>query len=470
MRLGRTTLLHFLSQVVVSVAGFAATFAIARLGGADVLGTYAVAVALMFWLSIPPTAIGDAVTKRLSEGGDAGRLLATGLLLELAVAVVLGVGLLLGSPLVERLVGAPVGELVALLVVSNVGLLTAISVLNGEKKVAQGGGLKTIERVVRSGLHVAAVVLSYGVAALVASHVVSVLVAAVVGALLAGVRPSRPSWETARSLLRYARYGWLSRLKSRAFGWMDTIVLAAFAVGASLIGVYEVAWNLASLFVLVANSVQDTLFPEVSELSADGNYERVHHYLNEGLVFTGVFIIPGLFGAWVLGDRVLRIYNPEFTQGATVLLILIAARMLSAYGDQLVNIVNAVDRPDVAFRINVVFVLVNLVLNVGLVYLYGWQGAAVATALSATGGLVLGYGALSRLIGRPSVPLGELLRQVLAAGLMAGLVLLAEPVLPRNHYVTVGLVFLGSAVYTLVLAAVSSRVRGKARALLATAG
>jgi len=470
MRLGRTTLLHFVSQVGVSVAGFAATFAIARLGGADVLGTYAVAVALMFWLSIPPTAIGDAVTKRLSEGGDAGRLLATGLLLELAVAAVLGVGLLLGSPLVERLVGAPVGELVALLVVSNVGLLTAISVLNGEKKVAQAGGLKTVERVVRSVLHVGAVLLSYGVAALVASHVVSVLVAALVGVALAGGRPSRPSWATARSLVRYARYGWLSRLKSRAFGWMDTIVLAVFAVGASLIGVYEVAWNLASLFVLVANSVQDTLFPEVSELSVQGNYERIHHYLNEGLVFTGVFIIPGLFGAWVLGDRVLRIYNPEFTQGATVLLILIAARMLSAYGDQLVNVVNAVDRPDVAFRINLAFVAVNLVLNVALVWRYGWQGAAVATALSAAVGLVLGYGALSRLIGRPSVPLAELLRQVLASGAMAVVVLAVERSAPGNHYATVALVLVGAAVYILVLVAVSARVRGKARALIASTG
>jgi O-antigen/teichoic acid export membrane protein len=468
MRLGRTTLLHFVSQVGVSVAGFAATFAIARLGGADVLGTYAVAVALMFWLSIPPTAIGDAVTKRLSEGGDAGRLLATGLLLELAVAAVLGVGLLLGSPLVERLVGAPVGELVALLVVSNVGLLTAISVLNGEKKVAQAGGLKTVERVVRSVLHVGAVLLSYGVAALVASHVVSVLVAALVGVALARGRPSRPSWETARSLVRYARYGWLSRLKSRAFGWMDTIVLAVFAVGASLIGVYEVAWNLASLFVLVANSVQDTLFPEVSELSVQGDYERIHHYLNEGLVFTGVFIIPGLFGAWVLGDRVLRIYNPEFTQGTTVLLILVAARMLSAYGDQLVNVVNAVDRPDVAFRINLAFVAVNLVLNVALVWRYGWQGAAVATALSAAVGLVLGYGALSRLIGRPSVPLAELLRQVLASGAMAVVVLAVERSVPGNHYATVGLVMVGATVYTLVLVAVSARVRGKARALIAS--
>ena len=60
MRLGRTAFLHFLSQVVVSVSGFAATFAIARLGGADVLGGVAVAVALTFWLDVPRTGHGHS--------------------------------------------------------------------------------------------------------------------------------------------------------------------------------------------------------------------------------------------------------------------------------------------------------------------------------------------------------------------------------------------------------------------------
>jgi O-antigen/teichoic acid export membrane protein len=466
MRLGRTTLLHFASQVGVSLSGFAATFAIARLGGANVLGTYAVAVALTFWFNVPATAIGDAITKRLSEGSERGRLLATGLVIELGIAAIVGLGLLAGVPLVESFVGAPVGELVAALVTANVALVTTVAVLNGEKKVAQSGWLKTLERVVRSVIHIAAVVLGFGVAALVAGHVVAVLVAVGVGVFLTGLRPSRPTVADARSLLRYARYAWLGKLKTRAFGWMDTIVLAGFAVGASLIGVYEVAWSLASVFALVAVSVKSTLFPELSDLSTSEDYERIHHYLNEGMVFTGVFIIPGLFGAWILGERVLRVYSPEFTQGALVLVVLVLARMLAAYGEQLLNAVNAVDRPDVAFRINALFVVVNLGLNVGLVYAYGWVGAAVATALSGGVVMMLSYRALARLIGRPDLPLAEFGRQLLASLVMSGAVLAAAQVVPGTHYATVGLAFGGAAVYTVALLGLSGRVRGKARMLL----
>jgi O-antigen/teichoic acid export membrane protein len=464
MRLGRTTFLHFASQVLVSVAGFAATFAIAHLGGAELLGTYAVAVAIVFWFNVPTMAIGDALTKRLSEGGDGASLLATAVALNGAVAVVLGVALAIGAPIVEPFLNAPrdepVAELVALLVVGNVGLLTVVSALNGEKKVAASGGIKAVERIVRSGIHIGAVVAGFGVAALVAGHAVASVVAVVVGAIVVRTHLGRPSVADARSLLRYARYSWLGKLKTRAFAWMDTIVLAFF-VAPALIGIYEVAWNLASLFALVAVSVQSTLFPELSELGVEDDYERIHHYLEEGLVFTGVFIIPGLFGALAIGRRVLAIYSQEFTQGVEVLAVLVVARMLAAYGEQFLNAANAVDRPDVAFRINLVFVVANLVLNVSLVWLFGWLGAAVATALSAGMMLTLSYLALGSLIGYPSLPLRELAVQVLAAGAMAVAIEGLKPLAPVSTATTVLLVGAGVAIYVLLLLGGSPLVRRK---------
>jgi O-antigen/teichoic acid export membrane protein len=49
---------------------------------------------------------------------------------------------------------------------------------------------------------------------------------------------------------------------------MDTLVLAIF-VSNSLIAVYEVAWNLASLFAIFGSSISRTLFPEISKLSSE---------------------------------------------------------------------------------------------------------------------------------------------------------------------------------------------------------
>ena len=80
-------------------------------------------------------------------------------------------------------------------------------------------------------------------------------------------------------------------------------------------------------------------------------------------LFTG-HAVGFMVGAAVLGSKLFRIYGPEFTQGGVVLLILIGARSLDVYGIQLLNILNAVNRPDVTtFCINHGFIGINLVWN-----------------------------------------------------------------------------------------------------------
>lgn len=484
MRLGKTTLVHFGSQVVVSVAGFVATFAIVRLLSATHLGVYAVGVAVVFWANIPAAAIGDAVKKRVSAGGDGNRYLAGGLAL-VALPALLVAGVILAVPgavesyllreAEELVVQVPLAPLLAGVVVANMlfGLLT--DALQGEKRVAAAGAITAVERLLRTGLQIGLVLASVGLAALFIGHALATLLAAGLALGLLGLArgggsgPLLPAREHVESLLEYARYSWLGTVETRAFSWMDTIVLSLF-VSRELIGIYEVSWSLASVLALVAVSVQSTLFPELSELAAEGDTDRIHHYLDEGMVFTGVFIIPGLFGAAVVGERVLKIYDPVFQQGLVVLLVLVLARGIAAYGRQLVSAINALDRPDVAFRISAAFIAVNLVLNLALVFEFGWIGAAVATAVSATLILALGYVALTRLIGRPPIPVREIGLQVVASGMMAGLLLLARPVVPGNHYATVVLVFAGAAVYTGILVVLSGRVREKAVGLVGSLG
>jgi O-antigen/teichoic acid export membrane protein len=146
--------------------------------------------------------------------------------------------------------------------------------------------------------------------------------------------------------------------------------------------------------------------------------------------------------------------------------VLIVARTLAAFGSQFLSAINAIDRPDVAFRINLVFVVSNVVLNVVLISQFGWYGAAFATALSATISLTLGYLALASLIGRPAIPYWEITREFGASLVMVGAVYALAGVVPGSHYATVALVLVGGAVYSAVLVALSTRVRQKAVALL----
>lgn len=120
----------------------------------------------------------------------------------------------------------------------------------------------------------------------------------------------------------------------------------------------------------------------MSRLSSEEDPNAVSGLVEKSLKYDGLFLIPGLTGGALLGERILRLYGPEFPRGTTILVVRIVANLIRGYQKQLLSTLSGIDRPDLAFRVNRAFVVANLLLNVALTYLYGWLGAAVATAVS----------------------------------------------------------------------------------------
>lgn len=474
MRLGKTAFSHFISQVIVTLAGFASTWLIAYVTGADGLGQYSVIVSLgFFWLVIPGNAVANAMTKRISESDRPEGFIGGGILLNTVAATMLGILVLLAGELLGGIVSRNrelmrvlinYDVVIAVMLVATVAYRTTQASLQGQKRVAVTGWLNSGERVVRTALQIGALLAAMGVAGVALGHAGSVAIAAVAAFGLSKRRPALPTVDQLRSLVAYAKYAWVGALRGRVFGWMDTIFLSFF-VSATLIGIYEAAWGIASMLAIASSSISQTLFPEVSELSTEGGYDRVTHYLDEALAFSGILVIPGLAGAAVIGDRVLRFYRPEFGQGTTVLLVLISAYMADVFASQFTNVINGVDRPDAAFRVNTVFILCNVVLNSVLIWEFGWTGAAVATAVSSGIRALAGYWVLVGIIGTPRVPVRTLGSQVVASVIMAGVVAPIATLVPPGRPGTLLLAGTGGLVYGIALLAVSPRIRSKAFSL-----
>ncbi|WP_331233138.1 oligosaccharide flippase family protein [Natronorarus salvus] len=463
MRIGQTSFVLFNSKVITSALGFLATIYFARELGAGVLGIYFLVLGLVTWLEVvADPGISEAVTKRISEGGHAGEYALSSLSLLLPSFLIVSGVLVLGRSHLDAYVGRPALAVVVGLLAATLAYKLVAGLLKGNHLVHVYAGLSVVKSLGRTIAQVAAVFAGFGLVGLVTGYAFGYVLFCLFGLLGLSVRYRRPTKHSTRDLLAYARYAWLGGLRSRTFNWMDVVILGLF-VPSSMIGVYGVAWNVAAFLKTFSNSISETLFPEMSRLAAD-DPRAVSELVEDALAYAGLILLPGLIGGAVIGDRLLAIYGSEFAAGATVLWLLIAACLLYAYQKQLVNTLNAIDRPDRAFRINAVFVGSNLLFNLVLVWRIGWVGAALATLVSAAISLGHAYLELYRLVGF-ALPLGEIGRQAFAAGIMGGIVLLTRHVVQgigpfgNDVFLITFLVFTGAGVYFLSLFALSVRFR-----------
>lgn len=464
MRVGQTSVVTFASKLLSSAAGFAATIYFARILGADVLGSYYLLLSVVAWLALAGTmGFDNAITKRLSEGEASGAYKTAGAACLAALTALLAVALLVAQDPIERALDIGSVQFVVLLLVVGVAGNYADALLKGVHLVHVFSILKPIRRVIRTALQIGGVLLSFGLTALVYGYAVGGVVVVLIGLYVVGGPYRRPTRRHVERLVDYAKYAWLGRLKGKTFNQADILVLGLF-VPTALVGVYGITWNLANFLILFSNAITNALFPELSKLSAADRFERVRSLVEDSLAYAGLFTIPGLVGGLLLGERLLRVYGPEFVRGRRVLWLLIAAVLVYGYQKQFVNVLGGIDRPDAAFRVNAVLVVSNVCLNLVLVYAFGMIGAAIATAASVALSAAVGYRFTRRHVAF-SLPVRRVLTQAAAAVGMGAAVVAAEALLesaglPLPNVVVVGLLVPGGAtVYFALLWGLSSDFR-----------
>lgn len=462
MRIGRTSVIHFASMLFSTMIGFAATFVIASIDGPGTLGAYREIVAVAIWLHVfGDLGIGTAITKRLSERDNPEGYLGAGLVLQIALFVVFGLVLVaLRGPINDYAGFRATGYVIIMYVVmASAALLRAV--LRGQHLVHIVGLLSPVKRIVRSGSEIAAILMGFGLVGLLSGRVLAGVVGIVLTAVFVSVRPQLPRPGQMRNLLSYGIYAMLARIESRTFNSMDTIILGVF-VADPLIGFYEASWSISQALSIFGSSVSQALFPAISDLTSDGNRKAAAELINDGLAFAGLFLIPGFVGTFLLGKSVLTLYGSSFAKGYSVIVYLVASQLFYAYENQFTNALGAIDRPDLAFRVNVVFLSANMILNVLLVWQFGWVGAAVATMVSAFAGLLVAYITLDSVIDVP-IPFEEIARQLAAAAVMGLSVLAGQSLFPETLFWTLVLVIFGAGVYFVLLLGLSARFRGTLR-------
>ncbi|WP_330631012.1 lipopolysaccharide biosynthesis protein [Halocatena halophila] len=455
-RILRSSIGTFATRIGLSVTVFAGTFYLAWATSAWVLGVFSLFAALVRVVDIVTNVgMNEAAKKRISEGTDQGAYFTATILVRVALFVPIAVTVYGLSGTIEAYVGYDIAHYI----IAGAGCYLLRRVLEsgliGQKRVARAGLVQFLYGIVHLLSWVVLISSGFGVEGVFLGYLIGQIAALAGGLALTSLRPARPSKRHFWSLFEYAKFGWIGAMTTQMWVWTDTLVLGLF-VTPELIGVYELAWRATGVLFLLASAIGSTLFANVSELAADGARDRVTELLERSLAFTGVLAIPGAVGGALLAPSLLGLFGPVYRVGGTVMTLLIVARVFHSYEVILSKLINALDRPDLTFRTNSLFILCNLGLNVLAIWAIGWTGGAIATmsAMILKFGLSYRY---SRSLLSYSIPFKTIGREVVAAGVMGvvlvGTILTFSPAtdpLMTTTYVTVGGVVYAVALWTLI--------------------
>jgi O-antigen/teichoic acid export membrane protein len=130
-------------------------------------------------------------------------------------------------------------------------------------------------------------------------------------------------------------------------------------------------------------------------------------------------VLPILGGSILIGEQLLgAVYTTEYASAWLVLVIALVGRLFHAVHRIGRNVLLALNQPDITFRVGIISVVANIILNFILVSQFGLLGAATATALSVlVGALPFFYYIQQATVGE-IFPTRSIVESVLATGVM----------------------------------------------------
>lgn len=184
-----------------------------------------------------------------------------------------------------------------------------------------------------------------------------------------------------KSMLKYS----IPMIPTQAFWWInnaaDKWVIIAF-IGVAENGIYSVAHKIPTILTMVTS-----IFNQAWQVSAFSNYgekDNSEFFSNVYSVFSliNVFVGTILISASKLIGSIL--FANEFYRGWIYVPILLVASVFNGLSGMLASAFTSAKKTNSLFVSTGIGAIINIALNIPLVYIFGAMGAAYATAISCT--------------------------------------------------------------------------------------
>jgi len=163
-------------------------------------------------------------------------------------------------------------------------------------------------------------------------------------------------------------------------GRTDILALGFFQADAD-VGIYRVAVQLAAVVIFGMQAVATIQGPHIAHLYAKGDMQKLQQMMTRSAQAILLFALPIVIVIVLFGEFIIRtVYGPAFETAYLPLVILCVGQLVNASMGSVASLLNMTGHERDTTKSVFVGAIVNVVLNLSLVPVWGMTGAAVATS------------------------------------------------------------------------------------------
>lgn len=163
--------------------------------------------------------------------------------------------------------------------------------------------------------------------------------------------------------------------------WTDIFMLGAM-VSSKEVGIYNLAFKIASIGFLIIIVINVVIGPKIAELYSKNELGSLRKIVVKSTQAIAFLTIPIIIIIQIFRTEILAYFGQEFAQGDTVLLILSFGVLVNAISGNVDQVLNMTDNQKIMRNLTVFCLIENIILNAVLIPKYGITGAAIASLVT----------------------------------------------------------------------------------------
>jgi len=171
----------------------------------------------------------------------------------------------------------------------------------------------------------------------------------------------------------------------------DRYIIGYF-LGTTPVGIYSVAYGIASILQLAFSPIGLVLFPTIAQLWEEKKISEAENFLNFSLRYYLMIAIPSIFGLLILSkDFILILSTPEFISGSGLIPIIAMGFVFYQLYSIYHYVLYSINKTAVIAVVMFLAAIFNIIITIVLVKISGLIGAAISSMITylLIGGLII---------------------------------------------------------------------------------